>query len=38
MELVLALKFPTVRTIAVYTAPDIARRLELAGEGQSFPR
>jgi hypothetical protein len=38
MELVLALKFPTVRTIAVYTAPDIAQRLELAGEGPSFPR
>ncbi|HWO26200.1 MAG TPA: hypothetical protein VNO30_46050 [Kofleriaceae bacterium] len=37
-ELVLALKFPTVRTIAVYTAPDSAQRLELAGEGQSFPR
>jgi hypothetical protein len=37
-ELVLALKFPTVRTIAVYTAPDSARRLELAGESQSFPR
>ncbi|HSK01956.1 MAG TPA: hypothetical protein VK932_11970 [Kofleriaceae bacterium] len=38
MELVLALRFPTVRTIVVYTAPDVARRLELAGEGQSFPR
>jgi hypothetical protein len=37
-ELVLALKFPTVRTIVVYTAPDSARRLELAGESQSFPR
>jgi hypothetical protein len=37
-ELVLALKFPTVRTIAVYTAPESARRLELAGEAQSFPR
>lgn len=37
-ELALALKFPTVRTIAVYTAPEAARRLELAGEGQSFPR
>jgi hypothetical protein len=37
-ELVLALKFPTVRTIAVYTAPDSAQRLELAGEGPSFPR
>lgn len=37
-ELVLALRFPTVRTIAVYTAPDLASRLELAGEAQSFPR
>jgi hypothetical protein len=37
-ELVLALKFPTVRTIAVYTAPESARRLELAGEAQSFSR
>lgn len=37
-ELVMALKFPTVRTIVVYTAPDTARRLELAGEAQSFPR
>ena len=37
-ELVLALKFPTVRTIAVYTAPETVRRLELAGEAQSFPR
>ncbi len=37
-ELVMALKFPTVRTIVVYTAPDTARRLELAGESQSFPR
>lgn len=38
MELVLALRFPTVRTIAVYTASETARRLELAGEAQSFPR
>ena len=37
-ELVLALKFPTVRTIVVYTAPGAASRLELAGEAQSFPR
>jgi hypothetical protein len=37
-ELVLALKFPTVRTIAVYTAPQVARRLELAGEAQAFSR
>lgn len=37
-EVVLALKFPTVRTIVVYTAAASAHRLELAGEGQSFPR
>jgi len=37
-ELVLALKFPTVRTIAVYTASASVSRLELAGESQSFPR
>lgn len=37
-EIVLALKFPTVRTIVVYTAPGSPQRLELAGEGQSFPR
>ena len=37
-ELVLALRFPTVRTIVVYTAPSSAQRLELAGEAQSFPR
>jgi hypothetical protein len=38
MELVLALKFPTVRTIAVYSASASPQRLELVGEGQSFPR
>ena len=37
-ELVLALRFPTVRTIVVYTPTGSAQRLELAGEGQSFPR
>jgi hypothetical protein len=37
-ELVIALRFPTVRTIAVYTAPSSPQRLELAGEGTSFPR
>lgn len=37
-ELVLGLRFPTIRTIAVYTASGSAQRLVLAGEGQSFPR
>ena len=37
-ELVIALRFPTVRTILVYTATESPQRLELAGEGQSFPR
>jgi len=37
-EVVLALRFPTVRTIVVYTAPGSAQRLELAGESESFPR
>lgn len=37
-ELVLALRFPTVRTIVVYAPTGSARRLELVGEGQSFPR
>jgi hypothetical protein len=35
-ELVLALRFSTVRTIVVYTAGQSAERLELAGEAQSF--
>ncbi|MBA3395098.1 MAG: hypothetical protein H0T89_20795 [Deltaproteobacteria bacterium] len=38
MELVIALEFPTVRTIVVYTTTGSAQRLELAGEGQSFTR
>lgn len=38
MELVLALAFPTVRTIVVYTSTGSPQRLELAGEGQSFAR
>ncbi len=38
MELVLALKFPTVRTIAVYASTGQAQRLELVGEGEGFPR
>lgn len=37
-ELVLAFEFPTVRTIAVYTATGSPQRLELAGEGTTFPR
>lgn len=37
-EIVLALRFPTVRTVVVYTPSGSAQRLELAGEGQSFPR
>lgn len=37
-ELVIALRFPTVRTVLVYTASGSAQRLELAGEAQSFPR
>ena len=35
-ELILAMKFPTVRTIVVYTATTSAQRLELAGEASSF--
>jgi len=37
-ELVLALRFPTVRTVLVYTPVGSAQRLELAAEAQSFPR
>src|SRR5262249_13155817 len=37
-EIVLALRFATVRTIVVYTASQTATRLELAGEAQSFQR
>lgn len=37
-ELVIALAFPTVRTIAIYTATGSAQRLELAGEAQAFQR
>jgi hypothetical protein len=35
-ELVLALRFPTVRTVAVYSASSSPQRLELVGEAQSF--
>lgn len=37
-ELVLALKFPTVRSVVVYSAVQSAERLELVGEAMSFPR
>jgi hypothetical protein len=37
-ELVIALEFPTVRTIVVYTSTGSPQRLELAGEGTSFQR
>ncbi len=37
-ELVIALRFPTVRTVVVYAASGSAQRLELAAEGTSFPR
>lgn len=35
-ELILAMRFPSVRSIVVYTATENPQRLELAGEGQSF--
>ena len=37
-ELVIALRFPTVRTIVVYSATSSPERLELVGEAQSFQR
>lgn len=37
-ELILAMRFPTVRSIVVYTAPGRTQRLELAGEAPSFAR
>jgi len=37
-DLVIALRFPTVRTVVVYSASESPRRLELAGEAQSFQR
>ncbi|MBA3542202.1 MAG: hypothetical protein H0T79_21485 [Deltaproteobacteria bacterium] len=37
-ELILALRFPTVRSIVVYSPLESAQRLELVGEGTSFPR
>lgn len=38
MELVIALRFPTVRTIVVYSAAQSPQRLELVGEAQSFQK
>jgi hypothetical protein len=35
-EIVLALRFPTVRSIVVYTASGSAQHLDLAGEAQAF--
>lgn len=35
-ELILAMKFPTVRSIVVYTATESPQRLELAGEATGF--
>jgi hypothetical protein len=37
-ELVIALRFPTVRSIVVFSALQSAQRLELVGEATSFPR
>jgi hypothetical protein len=37
-ELVIALRFPTVRTVVVYSATGSPQRLELVGEGQSFQK
>ena len=37
-ELVLALRFPTVRTIVVYSGVETPLRLQLVGEAPSFPR
>ena len=37
-DLVLALRFPTVRTVVVYSATSSAQRLDLVGEATSFQR
>jgi hypothetical protein len=37
-ELVLGMRFPTVRTLAVYTATSSSQRLELAGEAPAFAK
>lgn len=38
LELVVALRFPTVRTVVVYAASGSPERLELVGEAQSFQK
>lgn len=37
-ELVIALRFPTVRSIVVFGTTDIPQRLQLLGEASGFPR
>ena len=37
-ELVIALRFPAVRTVVVYSASSLPERLELVGEAQSFQK
>jgi hypothetical protein len=37
-ELILAMRFPTVRSIVVYTATSVPQRLELAGEATGFAK
>ena len=37
-ELVLSLRFPSVRTVAVYAPVGSAQRLERVAENESFPR
>jgi hypothetical protein len=37
-EVVVALRFPTVRSIVVFSAVESAQRLQLVGEATSFPR
>jgi hypothetical protein len=37
-DLVIALRFPTIRTVVVYSASASPERLELVGEGESFQK
>jgi hypothetical protein len=37
-EVILAFRFATSRSLVVYSAPNQPQRLELAGEGTTFPR
>ena len=37
-ELVVALRFPTVRSIVIYSATESTQRLDLVGEATGFPR